>query len=105
MAGPDIEAAFHHTNFGTNFNSHRDEYVNVWFSAEQPPVSLDDVRPTVGAYGVRPIHLRNLEGNRWEATFKLPPGLSPGVHEVRLRIRDSAPGQGRPITIDGGTGL
>jgi hypothetical protein len=58
----------------------------------------------VGGYGVRPIHVAQAgppgSCDEWQTNFKLPPGLTPGWHEVRLRIGESRPGSAQRIAVD-----
>ena len=96
---PDLLSAVHHTNYGINFKSCYDEYVSCWFDSSQESLSIADVKPEVGGYGVRPIHVARSEGY-WQTNFKLPPGLPSGWHEVRVRIDDSAPSNPRNIAVD-----
>ena len=101
--GPHLVAASHNLNGGINFDSSRDELVSAWFGWKAPSsgnLSLDDVRPEVGSYGVRPIHVAPVGEDEWETNFKLPPGLTPGWHEVRIRVGESCPGSARRIAVD-----
>jgi tRNA (mo5U34)-methyltransferase len=98
--GPELTDAVHNTNDGINFSTRRDDYVSIWFRA-QGSMTLDDVRPQVDDYGVRPIHLAAADGEqRWHANFKLPPGLSPGWHNVTVRIGDTLPSNPKSIAVD-----
>jgi hypothetical protein len=84
-----VLSAFHSDNFGRNFQaSSSDEYVSCTVAAAATPLSLDTVRPEVSGYGVRPVFVGRVEGG-WLVNFKLPPGLSPGWHEVRLGTADA----------------
>ena len=47
-------------------------------------LSRDGVHPEVGGYGIRPVSVSLLEGGNWLVNFKLPLGLDPGWHEVRM---------------------
>jgi hypothetical protein len=38
--------------------------------------------------------------NEWETNFKLPPGLTPGWHDVRIGVGKSRPGSARRIAVD-----
>jgi tRNA (mo5U34)-methyltransferase len=103
--GPELVAALHNLNGGINFDSSRDELVSAWFgwkarSSGLGNLGLDDVRPEVGGYGVRPIHVARVGEDEWETNFKLPPGLTPGWHEVRIRVGESRPGLARRIAVD-----
>lgn len=74
--------------------------MSVWFRWNGRRLGLDDVRPEVSGYGVRPIHVAPVDENVCHANFKLPPGLPPGWHEVRLRIGQSRPGSPQRIAVD-----
>jgi tRNA (mo5U34)-methyltransferase len=94
---PSVEAtsALHNTNHGINFDTRRDEYLSCAFKTEQRELTLNDVQPNVSGYGGRPISITNLGGDLWQANFKLPPGLTPGWHEVRMGVR------GGPVQVAG----
>ncbi len=99
-AGPTVLEAYHHVNFGLNFDSRLDEYVTAWFDHPAKKLSLDDIQPEVAGYGVRPIHIDQIESARWQINFKLPPGVTPGWHEVRVRVQGSRPGDAARIAVD-----
>jgi hypothetical protein len=63
-------------------------------------LTLDDVRPEVGGYGVRPVELNAAGEGEWSAILKLPPGLTPGWHEVGVRVGGSRPGPAKRIAVD-----
>jgi tRNA (mo5U34)-methyltransferase len=73
-----VLAAVHAENFGINFRSDRDDYVACCVEGEPPP------QPMVGAFGVHPIFNGPSEAGYWQVNFKLPPGLRPGWHPVRV---------------------
>ncbi|MGI8741181.1 MAG: methyltransferase domain-containing protein [Bryobacteraceae bacterium] len=98
--GPEILEVFHDKNFGINFSTRKDEYMKAQFQSSKRNLTLDDVKPEVEGYGMRPIQLHRCEDDRWEAIFKLPPGLTPGMHEVRLRVGDSAAGGPYSVVVD-----
>jgi tRNA (mo5U34)-methyltransferase len=102
--GPELLAASHNLSGGINFDSSRDELVSAWFRWKGRTLGFDDVRPEVGGYGVRPIHVAQAgppgSCDEWQTNFKLPPGLTPGWHEVRLRIGESRPGSAQRIAVD-----
>jgi tRNA (mo5U34)-methyltransferase len=85
---PRLIDAVHHLDFGVDFTSRRDEYIVAWFSVDSSYLGIKDIFPEVSGYGIRPIHVGR-QGPNWMATFKLPPGLEPGWHEVRLRVKGS----------------
>lgn len=96
---PRLLDAVHHLHYGSNFNSRRDEYILAWFSVDSSHLTIRDIFPEVSGYGVRPIHVTREQEN-WMATFKLPPGLEPGWHEVRLRVKGSRLSNPVRIAVD-----
>jgi hypothetical protein len=73
-----------------NFAANKDEYLSIWFKSPERKLGGSDVFPQIGEYGSRPALVRNTGQDGWHAIVKLPPGLSPGWHEVKIRVRDSA---------------
>jgi tRNA (mo5U34)-methyltransferase len=96
---PRLIDAVHHLDFGLNFSSTRDDYIVAWFSLEGGHFRIQDVFPEVSGYGIRPIQVGR-QGSNWMTTFKLPPGLPPGWHEVRVRVRGSRLSEPLPIAVD-----
>ena len=99
-AGPELVDALHNGNNGINFDSSEDEYLSAWFDTDARTLTLDDVRPQVGEYGLRPLHLAKTSDRRWQINFKLPPGLTPGWHDVIVRLGDSAASNAKPVAVD-----
>jgi tRNA (mo5U34)-methyltransferase len=83
---PELLDAIHHANFGINFQTRYDEYVQALFRAPETDLTIDRVEPEVGDFGVRPVHVSRSEAGVWQASFKLPPGLAPGWHNVKVRV-------------------
>jgi tRNA (mo5U34)-methyltransferase len=98
--GPALVNAVHNGNNGINFDTRHDDYVSIWFSSPAKKVRIDDVRPQVDDYGVRPLHVAPVENGHWQANFKLPPGLTPGWHKVTVRIGDSLASNAKLIAVD-----
>src|SRR5208283_3722977 len=73
---------------------------SVWFDSSAQEIAPGTVKPQAGGYGVRPIHVARKEGNVWQANFKLPPGLTPGWHDVTVRIGDSMESNAKRIAVD-----
>ena len=88
------------TNFGINFDSRRDDYVTCFFRTGERDLQLHEIRPETGEYGVRPVHISEAGGGMWQTNFKLPPGLAAGWHDVRIRVRESAPSNLISIALD-----
>jgi tRNA (mo5U34)-methyltransferase len=97
---PELIAVSHNLNEGINFDSFRDELVSAWFRWQADDLTLDNVQPEVGGYGVRPVHLNRANSDEWQINFKLPPGLTPGWHDLRIRVKGSRSGSARRVAVD-----
>jgi tRNA (mo5U34)-methyltransferase len=97
---PKLLEGFHNMNYGINFASGRDEYVSFVFDPAGAQPSLQDVKPEVGPYGASPMNVVQLESGLWHSNFKLPPGLTAGWHDARLRIGDSARSNALRVAVD-----
>jgi tRNA (mo5U34)-methyltransferase len=82
-------AAVNADNYGINFRSDKDDYLTCTLETPAVPVTRDTAFPQVGPYGIRPVLIAPLDAAHTVIHFKLPPGLAPGWHEVR--IGDSNP--------------
>jgi hypothetical protein len=99
-ATPRLAAVLHNTNHGINFSTRRDDYLTAWFEGPERDLGRGEVRPEVGEFGTIPIDTRREGPAAWQATFKLPPGLSPGWHAVRVRVGHGPPSNGVPVAVD-----
>lgn len=97
---PALNGALHNRNYGAHFYSNRDEYVSCWFIGGGVAPTRDSVYPEVGGFGSRPIDVRRFDEQQWMATFKLPPGLAPGWHDVRVRTEGSSWSNAARIAVD-----
>lgn len=97
---PELLAAVSPDNYGVNFRSAKDEYVTCRISAPGAELSRDTVFPEVGGYGVRPVFVGDVEDAGCLVHFRLPPGLTPGWHEVRLRTAGSHASDALRIAVD-----
>ena len=61
--------------------------------------TIEGTKPQVGEYGVRPYYVEKKEGGKWQANFKLPPGMTSGWHDVIVRIGGAASNPAR-IAVD-----
>ncbi len=99
-AVPRLLDALHHTNFGINFDTRRDDYVSALFQFPEGSVTRDSVQPQVGEFGVRGIHVSHLDSGAWQVNFKLPPGLEAGWHDVTLRMDGGPASNSKRIAVD-----
>jgi tRNA (mo5U34)-methyltransferase len=87
-AAPRLIAAMHAENFGINFRSANDDYVQVE-GAGGEPWTLANMQAQAGGLGAAPVATLHTPEGHWRANFKLPPGLASGWHEVRVRTADA----------------
>jgi tRNA (mo5U34)-methyltransferase len=98
-AGPPIglRALAHHSNHGQSFQSSKEEYIQLWseWPGSEPP-TLDSIFPEIDWLGAPPWYF-TLTENGLQVVVRVPPGLSPGPHQARLKVGDSA--WSRPLTL------
>jgi tRNA (mo5U34)-methyltransferase len=97
---PELVTARHAWNSGINFQTSRDEYVAAVVLSPEQKLDRFEVYPEVDGFGVIPIWVAGSEENRWRMNFKLPLGLGPGWHDVRIRVRDSHWSNSVRIAVD-----
>ncbi len=86
---PQLFAAIHAENFGVNFRSGNDDYIQVDASGGED-WTIENLQAQVGGLGAAPVSTLRTPQGHWRANFKLPPGLASGWHEVRVRTADAA---------------
>ncbi len=69
------------------FRGTHDDYISIWFDSPDTGIGVDEVFPTVGDYGIRPVAVA-YSGGAWLANLKIPSGLEKGWYDVTLRVRD-----------------
>jgi tRNA (mo5U34)-methyltransferase len=83
-----------------NFRSDRDHYVTIWFESPESGLDCDNVFVQVGPYGCRPVGVRNIGGNGWQANCKLVSGLSHGWFDVTVSLKNHSTSNAARIPID-----
>lgn len=96
---PHLFTAIHAENFGVNFRTGNDDYVQVEAEGGDP-WTLENMQARVDHLGAAPISAMRTPRGQYRSNFKLPPGLAPGWHEVRVRTADSAWSAPARIAID-----
>jgi tRNA (mo5U34)-methyltransferase len=96
---PELTAVMNNRTLGINFASRKEEYLSCWFRCPGEP-ARDDLRLEAGGYGVPALYVRPEPDGSWLANFRVPPGLPPGWHEVRLRLATSGFGRSFRIAVD-----
>jgi tRNA (mo5U34)-methyltransferase len=84
QTAPRLFSAIHAENFGINFRTGNDDYVQVEATGGEP-WNLVNMQAQVDGLGAAPISTLHTPQGHWRANFKLPPGLAPGWHDVRVR--------------------
>jgi len=72
-----------------NFRARKEEYVTCWFSSSLNDLDRRDLRPEISGFGAAALSLSRDEKGQWFTNLRLPPGLKPGRHPVRLRTSES----------------
>ncbi|HTW67839.1 MAG TPA: methyltransferase domain-containing protein [Bryobacteraceae bacterium] len=83
-----------------DFSTNRDDYLSVYFRSAMPGLGCDDVFIDVGPYAASAGVVADASADGWVAGCKLPPGLEPGWHELRLRVRQSQWSNALRIPVD-----
>jgi len=71
------------------FHPNKDEYLILYFRSSEPDLTRDHLRIEVDGFGVNALVVGRRKGDEWQVSAKLPPGLAPGEHQVRLRTASS----------------
>jgi tRNA (mo5U34)-methyltransferase len=96
---PELAAVMNNRTLGINFSTRKEEYLSCWFRVGREP-DRGELRLEVGGYGVPALYVRPEPDGSWLANFRLPPGLAPGWHDVRLRLAASGYGRSFRIAVD-----
>jgi tRNA (mo5U34)-methyltransferase len=86
-------------DWGINFDSLAEEFVNCWFTSTDERLRREDLRVEIGGFGTHAVSL-NRNGHELHAAFLRPPGLEPGWHAVRLRTTRSNFSEEVHIAVD-----
>jgi tRNA (mo5U34)-methyltransferase len=85
-AGPFVTCVENSVSRDHKFSSANDDYAAFWFESDRADLRREDLFPQIGPYGSHPAGLCSAGPNEWHVNCKLPPGLSAGWHDARLRI-------------------
>ena len=100
---PQINAVVNNADLGMNVRSDEDDYLTWWFSYDGPltrELTREDLQFEVGGFGCHAVWLAKEEGARWKANTIVPPGLSQGWVEARMRTVESTFSDSRKIAVD-----
>ncbi|HWB86881.1 MAG TPA: methyltransferase domain-containing protein [Bryobacteraceae bacterium] len=96
---PWINSAVNNRTGDVSFRPPKDEYINLYFQYPDRSLRMEDVRVEVDGYGLPLLDLADLGRRGWQANLRVPPGLAPGAHEVRLRAGAGPSSNAFPIYI------
>jgi tRNA (mo5U34)-methyltransferase len=83
-----------------DFSAAADDYVSFWVRSAERDLTADNVFSEIGGYGVRPSEVHQSSAEGWLVSSKLSPGLDPGWHNARVRVRNSAFSNAVRIAVD-----
>jgi tRNA (mo5U34)-methyltransferase len=83
-----------------SFSTASDDYISLWFRSGEPALTCDKVYVEAGPYAARPVDLTAISADGWLATCKLPPGIKPQWHDIRLRVAHSQFSNAIRIPVD-----
>ena len=69
------------------FQPGKDEYMCLAFFCDEA-LNRNDVRVEIDGYGIPTIILIHHDAGHWQVNVKVPPGTSPGNHDVRIGTKD-----------------
>jgi len=98
---PELLSVINTRTYGNNFSTRKsEEYISCVFRTARPAVLAKDLRLEAGPFGAAAVQITHQADGVWVAAFRLPPGLDPGWHRVRLRLADSGFGREFRIAVD-----
>lgn len=96
---PELLAAIQTRTGGINVSARRDDYVGVRFRSERAAMTRHHVQFQIGPYGAHAVYLKRHNDGTWEANVRVPLGLAPGWHDVRIRT-ESGWSNPVPLAVD-----
>ncbi|MCC6585515.1 MAG: DUF1698 domain-containing protein [Bryobacterales bacterium] len=96
---PELLAAIHTRTGGINVSARRDDYIGVRFRSARAAMARPHVQFQIGPYGAHTVYLKRHNDGTWEANARVPLGLAPGWHDVRIRT-ESGWSNAAPLAVD-----
>ena len=88
-APPRLISAVDNRNYQARFHPLKDEYLCCFFKSDETGLTPDSILVEVDGCGTQALVVVADAAGGWQANCLRPPGLEPGLHEVRLRSRHS----------------
>jgi hypothetical protein len=86
---PHLYSAVNNRTHDVQFHPGKDEYICVYFRSAVEGLTRERLRIEIDGFGAPALILVNLRDQEWQANLRVPPGLVPGPHQVRLRTAHS----------------
>jgi len=88
-AAPRIYAVESNLGGTATFRGYKNEYLCVWFETAEPGLKRERVLVQVDDQDAPSVFLGDVGAGRWQINSRLPAGLAPGQHRVRVRTARS----------------
>ena len=88
-AAPHLSAAVNNRTYVAAFHPLKDEYLCCYFKSPLSALGAQDVFVEVDGFGLHAVQVTAIGDGAFQADCVRPPGLVPGLHEVRLRTARS----------------
>ena len=95
-----LEEVKHYLDNGVAFRSGVEDFVCFRFSTSGHAIAASELCFEIGGYGAHAASLKRLGPSSWQAHCMLPPGLSPGWHDARLRTQRSRFANSFKVSVD-----
>lgn len=99
QASPQLHAAVNNRNYEARFHPLKDEYLCCFFKSAEENLTADSVFVEVDGYGTQALVVVADGSGGWQANCLRPPGLEPGLHEVRIRTAHSGRSNAATFTM------
>jgi hypothetical protein len=86
---PVLNAASNNRDGTNRFPKNKDLYASCYFRTPEKGLSKSDIRVELDDYGIPALSCNALAEDGWQVNFRVPSGLEPGTHGVRLRTANS----------------
>jgi tRNA (mo5U34)-methyltransferase len=100
VPAPELVDAKHSYDWGVLFSSDKEEYLSCWFRSNAGALTKEEVLPEIGEFAAPALVVKKLDPGLFVVNVRIPPGLAPGAHAVRLRLADSGFSNERTIYLD-----
>ena len=97
-SAPQLLSVVNNRTYVAKFHPLKDEYLCCYFKSGEPGLTVDSVFVEVDGFGTHALAVAEKDG-AYQANCLRPPGLAPGLHEVRIRTRQSGRSNAAAFTM------